>query len=62
MKTTKLAQQRYEKTLAQCASRARLWREYVANYQRVMIETPELFEKYSADFRERYLLAATHEN
>lgn len=37
--------------------RARLWQEFVANYQRVMIETPEKFEQYAADWRERYRAA-----
>jgi predicted component of type VI protein secretion system len=55
MKTNRLAQRRYEKTLAQCASRARLWREYVASYEKVLEESPREFSAFSAEFRERYL-------
>jgi hypothetical protein len=38
--------------------RTKIWQEYVATYQRVMIQTPEKFEAYSAEMRQRYLLAA----
>jgi hypothetical protein len=37
--------------------RSQIWKEYVATYQRVMIQTPEKFEEYSAEMRQRYLLA-----
>jgi hypothetical protein len=32
-----------------------LWQEYVANYQKVLAESPEASSKFSAEFRERYL-------
>jgi hypothetical protein len=53
MKTTS----RYETIQADCAVRAKLWQEYVANYQKVLAESPEAFSAFSADFRERYLRA-----
>jgi hypothetical protein len=43
--------------LDRCDRRAELWRQYVATYQRVMIETPEQFDQFQADFREKYLSA-----
>jgi predicted component of type VI protein secretion system len=55
MKTNTLARQRHEQTLAQCATRAKLWKEYVATYQKVLQESPETFSEFSAEFRERYL-------
>jgi hypothetical protein len=55
MKTNTHARQRYEQTLAQCATRAKLWQEYVATYQKVLAESPEAFSAFSAEFRERYL-------
>jgi predicted component of type VI protein secretion system len=58
MKTNTLARQRYEQTLAQCAIRAKLWKEYVATYQKVLQESPETFSAFCAEFRERYLRAA----
>jgi hypothetical protein len=44
-----------EKIQADCAIRAKLWQEYVANYQKVLAESPEASSKFSAEFRERYL-------
>jgi hypothetical protein len=38
-------------------TRAKLWQEFVANYQRVMIQTPEQFEQYCEEFRSRFLAA-----
>ena len=55
MKTNTLARQRYEQTLAQCATRAKLWKEYVASYQKVLQESPEAFSAFCAEFSERYL-------
>jgi hypothetical protein len=46
---------RYETIQADCAIRAKLWQEYVANYQKVLAESPEAFSAFSAEFRERYL-------
>ena len=43
---------RYETIQADCAIRAKLWKEYVATYQKVLAESPEAF---SAEFRDRYL-------
>lgn len=57
MKTEALTQQRYEQTLAQCVTRAKLWREHVASYQKVLEESPEAFSTFSAEFRERFLRA-----
>jgi predicted component of type VI protein secretion system len=57
MKTNTLAQQRYEQTLVQSATRAKLWQEYVASYQKVLQESPETFSAFSAEFRDRYLRA-----
>jgi hypothetical protein len=34
-----------------------LWQEYVANYQKVLAESPEAFSAFSAEFRDRYLRA-----
>lgn len=50
---------RCEKIQADCAIRAKLWQEYVANYQKALTESPEAFSAFSAEFRERYLSAAT---
>jgi hypothetical protein len=46
---------RYETIQGDCAVRAKLWREYVASYQKVLQESPEEFSAFSAEFRERYL-------
>jgi hypothetical protein len=46
---------RYETIQADCAYRAKLWQEYVANYQKALLESPEAFSAFSAEFRERYL-------
>lgn len=46
---------RYETIQAECAVRAKLWQEYVANYQKVLAGSPEAFSVFSAEFRERYL-------
>ncbi len=45
----------HEATQADCAVRAKLWREYVASYQKVLAESPEAFSAFSAEFRERYV-------
>lgn len=46
-----------EQIQADCAARAKLWQEYVANYQKVLAEAPEAFSAFSAEFRERFLSA-----
>jgi hypothetical protein len=45
----------YETIQADCGIRAKLWQEYVANYQKALAESPETFSAFSAEFRERYL-------
>lgn len=37
--------------------RKQMWNDFIATYQRVMIETPEKFEQFCADFRAKYLAA-----
>jgi hypothetical protein len=44
-----------EQIQADCAVRAKLWKEYVATYQKVLQESPETFSAFSAEFREQYL-------
>ena len=44
-----------ERIRQQCEKRAKLWQEYVANYQKVLQESPEEFSAFCAEFRERYL-------
>jgi predicted component of type VI protein secretion system len=46
-----------EQIQADCATRAKLWQEYVASYQKVLHEAPETFSAFCAKFRERYLRA-----
>jgi hypothetical protein len=46
---------RNETTQADCAVRAKLWQEYLANYQKVLQESPEAFSAFCAESRERYL-------
>ncbi len=40
---------------AQITFRARLWSEFVANYQVVLISAPETFSAYCEKFRERWV-------
>lgn len=42
-------------TQAQLTYRARLWSEFVAHYQVVLISAPETFSEYCAKFRERWV-------
>lgn len=46
---------RYQQTIALMEARKKLWSEFVATYQRAMIENPEGFSQFCAEFRERYL-------
>jgi hypothetical protein len=39
---------RYEAMQADCAVRAKLWQKYVANYQKVLQESPEAFSARDA--------------
>jgi hypothetical protein len=48
---------RKEAIQADCAVRAKLWREYVTTYQKVLQESPETFSAFCGEFRERYLRA-----
>lgn len=48
---------RCETIQAECAIRTKLWREYVANYEKVLEVSPETFSAFSAAFRDRYLRA-----
>lgn len=49
---------RAEAIQADCAARAKLWQEYIANYQKALGESPEAFSAFCAEFRERYLRAS----
>ncbi len=40
---------------AQITFRARLWSEFVAHYQVVLISAPETFSAYCEKFRERWI-------
>lgn len=44
----------YRQILNLVEARQRLWAEFVANYQREMIERPESFSEYCEKFRERF--------
>ncbi len=44
-------------TPEQVAFRAKLWREFVAGYQAVLITAPEAFSDYCTKFRERWIAA-----
>ena len=45
----------YDQAVADCTTRAKLWQEYVASYQKALAESSETFSAFSAEFRERYL-------
>ena len=45
-----------ERIREQSEKRAKLWREHVASYEKVLDESPEAFSAFCAEFRERYLL------
>jgi hypothetical protein len=45
----------------QSEKRAKLWREHVASYEKVIDESPEAFSEFSAEFRERFLNATKTE-
>lgn len=42
-------------TPEQTAFRLALWREFVTKYQVVLIQTPESFSEYCAQFRARWI-------
>jgi hypothetical protein len=42
-------------TQEQLAFRAELWKEFVANYQRIFITDPDRFSEYCAAFRGRWI-------
>jgi hypothetical protein len=41
-----------------CEARAELWKEFVAEYQRVLIMEPERFSEYCEKWRMRFLVGA----
>lgn len=45
------------KSMNRDQKRKQIWNDFVATYQRVMIETPEKFEQFCADMRAKYLAA-----
>ena len=47
-------EQRIQKSVER---RTQLWREFVQNYQVVLITNPEGFSEYCAKFREKWLAA-----
>ncbi len=49
-----------ERIREQSEKRAKLWREHVASYEKVLDESPEAFSAFSDEFRERYLRAGDH--
>ena len=59
MKSTKKreSENHTERIGQQCEQRAKLWKEHVASYQKVLDETPEAFSVFSAEFRERFVRA-----
>ncbi len=46
-----------EQIRQQCDNRAKLWREHLASYQKVLNESPETFSEFSAEFQKRFLNA-----
>jgi hypothetical protein len=50
-----------ERIRQQSEKRGKLWREHVANYEKVLDESPEEFSEFSEEFRERFLEAGTSE-
>ena len=42
-------------TPEQIAYRAKLWQEFVAKYQAVLVSSPEKFNEYCEKFRERWI-------
>jgi hypothetical protein len=56
MAKRKKAQKMREESLADSAVRGKLWQEYLTNYQRELSVSPQVFQTYSADIREQYLL------
>ncbi len=44
-----------DQTPEQIAYRAKLWQEFVAKYQAVLVSSPEKFNEYCEKFRERWI-------
>lgn len=44
-----------EKSVAICVERTRMWQFYVANYQYHLDQGSEQFQKFSEEFREKFL-------
>jgi predicted secreted acid phosphatase len=43
---------------ANCEFRTNLWKEFVTNYQTVILAGPEAFSRYCERFRERWVAGA----
>jgi hypothetical protein len=43
--------------IERCERRARMWQQFVANYQWVLAKRPDEWEQYAADFRASWLAA-----
>jgi hypothetical protein len=50
-------QPRIEKVDEENEFRAKLWREYAANYRQILVTDPEKFSEYTAQVRELWLSA-----
>jgi hypothetical protein len=50
-----------ERLREQGEKRAKLWREHVASYEKVLDESPEAFSEFSEEFREKFLEAGETE-
>jgi hypothetical protein len=46
---------KYAQVIQDSEIRARLWREFVSNYRRVLATEPEKFTQYAEKFRHQYL-------
>jgi len=46
-----------ERMIAITAIRAKMWQEFVAQYQAKMVMEPESFSQWCEDFRSRFLAA-----
>lgn len=52
---------RYDTMQVACAVRAKLWREFVASYQKVLEGSPVAFSAFCAEFRERFIRATPND-
>jgi hypothetical protein len=51
----KSKQPRNEKNEEEQEFRAKLWREYAANYRQILVTNPEKFSEYTSQVRELWL-------